>query len=97
MSMREVIESEKHVLTPAEQKHPWMAPKWNYKLTGRLRLSIDNLPYSSGPVRGPWADGRIQIVENCLGDSAAATGKEGPSSLQETTAPSRGQFCHPLA
>jgi hypothetical protein len=68
MSLREVIDSEKHVLTPAEQKHPWMAPKWDYKLTGKLRLSIDNLPYSSGPMRGTWADGRIQIVENCLGD-----------------------------
>lgn len=68
ISMREAIDSEKHVLTPAEQKHPWMAPKWDYKLTGRLRLSIDNLPYFSGPVRGTWADGRIQLVENCLGD-----------------------------
>jgi hypothetical protein len=68
ISMREAIDSEKHVLTPAEQKHPWTAPKWEYKLTGRLRLSIDNLPYSSGPVRGTWADGRIQLVENCLGD-----------------------------
>lgn len=68
ISMREGIDSEKHVLTPAEQKHPWMAPKWDYKITGRLRLSIDNLPYSRGPIRGTWADGRIQIVENCLGD-----------------------------
>jgi hypothetical protein len=68
ISVREAIDSEKHVLTPAEQKHPWMAPKWDYKLTARLRLSIDNLPYSSGPVRGTWADGRIQLVENCLGD-----------------------------
>ena len=68
ISMREVLDSEKHVLTPAEQKHPWMAPKWNYKPTGKLRLSIDNLPYFSGPVRGTWADGRIQLVENCLGD-----------------------------
>jgi len=68
ISMREAIDSDKHVLTPAEQKHPWMAPKWDYKLTGRLRLSIDNLPYSSGQVRGSWADGRIQLVENCLGD-----------------------------
>jgi predicted ribosome quality control (RQC) complex YloA/Tae2 family protein len=66
--MREVIDSEKHALTPAEQKHPWLAPKWVYKVTGRLRLSIDNLPYSSGPMRGTWADGRIQLVENCLGD-----------------------------
>ena len=68
ISMREVIDSEKHVLTPAEQKHPWMAPKWDYKLTGRLRFSIDNLPYASGPMRGSWADGRVQILENCLGD-----------------------------
>jgi hypothetical protein len=67
ISLREAIDSVKHVLTPAEQKHPWMAPKWDYKLTGRLRLSIDNLPYSSWPVRGTWADGRIQLVENCLG------------------------------
>ncbi len=68
ISMREIIDSIKHVLTPAEQKHPWMAPKWDRKLTGRLRLSIDNLPYASGPVRGTWADGRIQLIENCLGD-----------------------------
>ena len=33
ISMREVLDSEKHVLTAAEQKHPWMAPKW---ITSRL-------------------------------------------------------------
>jgi hypothetical protein len=42
-----------------------VGPGW---LTGRLRLSIDNLPYSSGPVRGTWSDGKIQRVEDCLGD-----------------------------
>jgi hypothetical protein len=68
ISLREDLDSEKHALTPAEQKHPWIAPKWDYKLTGRLRLSIDNLPYASGPVRGSWADGKVQILENCLGD-----------------------------
>jgi hypothetical protein len=67
VSMQEVLDSERHVLTPAEEKHPWMAPKWDYKLTGRLRLSIDSVPYSSH-VRATWADGRIQIVENCIGD-----------------------------
>ena len=45
-----------------------MAPKWDYKRTGRLRLSIDNLPYASGPLRGSWADGKVQILENCVGD-----------------------------
>jgi hypothetical protein len=65
--MQETVDSESHKLTPAEQKQPWMAPKWDYKPTGRLRLSIDNLPYSSH-VRATWADGKIQILENCIGD-----------------------------
>lgn len=67
VSMQEVLDSESHKLTPAEQKHPWMAPKWDYKPTGRIRLSIDNLPYASH-VRATWADGKVQIVENCIGD-----------------------------
>lgn len=67
VSMQEILDSERHVLTPVEEEHPWRAPKWDYKLTGRLRLSIDSLPYSSH-VRATWADGKIQIVENCLGD-----------------------------
>ncbi len=68
VSIREVLDSQPHVLTPAEQEHPWMAPKWDYKLTGRLRLSIDNPPHSSDRLRATWADGRVQIVENCIGD-----------------------------
>jgi hypothetical protein len=67
LSMQEVIDSEPHVPTPAEEKHSWRAPKWDYTLSGRLRLSIDTVPYSSH-VRATWADGRVQIVENCLGD-----------------------------
>jgi hypothetical protein len=72
LSLHEILDSERHVLTPAEQKHPWGAPKWDYKLTGRLRLSIENLPYASGPLRSSWADAKIQILENCLGDSIIA-------------------------
>jgi hypothetical protein len=45
-----------------------MAPKWDYKLSGKLRLSIDNLPCASGSLRSGWADGKVQILENCLGD-----------------------------
>jgi hypothetical protein len=68
LSLHEILDSERHGLTPAEQKHPSTAPEWDYKLSGRLRLSIDNLPYGSGPLRSSWADGRVQILENCLGD-----------------------------
>jgi hypothetical protein len=63
----EITESLRHVLTAAEQKHPWMAPKSDYKLTGKLRFRVDNLPYSAG-VRGAWADGKCQRLEKCIGD-----------------------------
>ncbi|MFY9910225.1 MAG: hypothetical protein WAK56_10300 [Candidatus Sulfotelmatobacter sp.] len=71
-SLNEAVDGVRHALTPAEQKHPWSAPKWDYTLTGRLRLSINNLPYASGPIRCSWADGRVQILENCLGDFVVA-------------------------
>ena len=66
-SLHEVIDSVRHVLTQAEQKHTSSAPQWDYKLSGRLRLSIDNLPWASGPLRSSWADGKVQMLENCLG------------------------------
>jgi hypothetical protein len=63
----EITESLRHVLTPEEQKHHWMAPKWDYKLTGKLQFRLNNLPYSAG-VRGTWSDGKCQRLENCIGD-----------------------------
>src|SRR3984957_7404728 len=63
----EITESVRHVLTPNEQKHPWMAPKWDYKLTGKLQFRVDNLPYSAG-IRGTWSDGKCQRLEKCIGD-----------------------------
>jgi hypothetical protein len=63
----EITESLRHILAPAEQKHPWMAPKWDYKLTGKLQFRIDNLPYSAG-VRGTWSDGKCQRLEKCIGE-----------------------------
>jgi hypothetical protein len=64
----EVTNSVPHVLTPAEQKHTWTAPKWDYQLTGKLKLRIDNLPYGMGPIRSIWSDGKRQQLENCIGD-----------------------------
>jgi hypothetical protein len=84
----EITESLQHVLTPAEQKHPWRAPKWDYKLTGRLRFRMDNLPYSAG-VRGTWSDGKCQRLEKCIGDFivglriAAAALKKNRQEIEE--------------
>ena len=67
-SVSEVTDSLPHVLTSAEKSRPWSAPKYDYKLTGRLQLQIDNLPLYMGPIRRTWADGKYQRVENCIGD-----------------------------
>ncbi len=67
-SLSEVTDSLAHVLTPAEAKHPWSAPKHDYKLTGRLQLQISNLPAFMGPIRRTWADGKQQRIEGCIGD-----------------------------
>jgi hypothetical protein len=49
-------------------KHPWSAPKHDYKLTGRLQLQITNMPLLMGPIRRTWADGKQQRIEDCIGD-----------------------------
>lgn len=67
-SLSELTDSAPHVLTPGEVNHPWSAPKYDYKLTGRLQLRIANLPPYMGPIRRTWADGKQQRLEHCLGD-----------------------------
>ncbi len=67
-SLSEVTDSVPHVSTPSEVKHSWMAPKHDYKLTGRLQLQLDNLPSYMGPIRRTWSDGKQQRIENCIGD-----------------------------
>ena len=67
-SLSELTDSAPHVLTPSEAKHPWSAPKHDYKLTGRLQLQIQNVPLLMGPIRRTWADGKQQRIEDCIGD-----------------------------
>ena len=67
-SLSEVTDNTPHVPTPAEAKHPWSAPKYDYKLTGALQLQIANLPPFMGPIRRTWSDGKQQRIEDCLGD-----------------------------
>ena len=67
-SLSELTDSAPHVLTPSEAKHSWSAPKYDYKLTGRLQLQIANLPLYMGPIRRTWADGKQQRIEDCVGE-----------------------------
>jgi len=66
--LSEVTDCAPHVLTPAEAKHPWSSPKYDYKPTGKLQLQIANAPPYMGPIRKTRADGKQQRIENCLGD-----------------------------
>lgn len=67
-SLRELIKRVPHVLTRTEKHDPHWARRWYYELTGRLCLSIDNLPNASQSIRASWTDAKTQTLENCLGD-----------------------------
>jgi len=63
----EMTDAKAHEVTKEEQKHPWMAPKWDYEATGKLRIEITNLPYFDYNVRHSWGDAKHQRLEDCLG------------------------------
>ena len=63
----EMTDAKAHEVTKEEQKHPWMAPKWDYEATGTLRIEITNLPYFDYNVRHSWGDAKHQRLEDCLG------------------------------
>jgi len=67
-SLLELVMRVPHVLTRTEKHDPHWARRWDYELTGRLCLSIDNLPNASKSKRASWTDTKIQTLENCLGD-----------------------------
>jgi hypothetical protein len=63
--------------TPTEQelaqkkkRGQWVwPPKWDYRSTGNLRLSIEGAPQG---IRHSWGDGAVQRVEDCLGKFIAS-------------------------
>jgi hypothetical protein len=62
----EIFNAKPHVLTRAEEKKPHhLAPRWDYQLTGTLRLVVGNIPYASEG-RKTWSNGRYQRLENSL-------------------------------
>ncbi|MCP3669456.1 MAG: hypothetical protein GY814_03265 [Gammaproteobacteria bacterium] len=65
----EKIKSVDHVLTPKEKTEyggyiGW-TPRFDHVPTGNLTLKIRNAIYLG--IRQSWSDGKIQIIENCLG------------------------------
>lgn len=71
--LSEIIEHKTHVLTKQEAERRKnnlydYSPKWDYVGTGRLRLSIESVPYGVKTIRKSWSDGRTQQLESCLGD-----------------------------
>jgi hypothetical protein len=69
LTISEKIDAVAHTLTEQEiarqKRGQWIyPPKWDYLLTGNLRLSIEGAPQR---VRHSWGDGAKQRVENCIG------------------------------
>jgi hypothetical protein len=70
----EKIEAVPHTLTEREaarqKRGEWIyPPKWDYRSTGNLRVSIEGSPQG---IRHSWSDGKEQRLENCLGKFISA-------------------------
>jgi len=70
----EKIDAVPHTLTQQElaqkKRGQWVwPPKWDYRSTGNLRLSIEGAPQG---IRHSWGDGAVQRVEDCLGKFIAS-------------------------
>jgi hypothetical protein len=70
-SKSEFVQRVPHSLTAEEEAKKKKGlyvypPQWDYKPTGQLKISINELPYDS-KIRHTWSDGSNQRVENCLG------------------------------
>lgn len=74
LAVSEKIDAVPHSLTEQElarqKRGQWIyPPKWDYRSTGRLRLSIEGSPQG---IRHSWGDGAEQRVENCIGKFIAS-------------------------
>ena len=72
-AISETIEQKTHTPTTEElarqKQRSWETPpKWDFVATGRLCISLEDLPYGLKTLRKSWADGKYQRLENCLGD-----------------------------
>jgi hypothetical protein len=72
-AVSETIEQRTHTPTKEElarqNQSSWnRPPKWDFVATGRLCVSLEDLPYGLKTLRKSWADGKYQRLEDCLGD-----------------------------
>ena len=56
----------RHVLTEAEHRHPYQAPRWDYAPTGKLRIQLKE--WTSERLRKRWADSAKRRLEDVLND-----------------------------
>jgi len=69
LAISEKVDAVPHTLTEQEvarqKRGQWIyPPKWDYRPTGNLRLSIEGAPQG---IRHSWGDGVEQRVEDCIG------------------------------
>jgi hypothetical protein len=64
--LEERVTRTRHVLTEAEQRHPYQAPRWDYAPTGKLRIQLNE--WTSEHLRKRWADSAKRGLEDVLND-----------------------------
>lgn len=64
--LEERVTRTQHVLTEAEHRHPYRAPRWDYAPTGKLRIQLKE--WTSKHLRKRWADSAKRRLEDVLND-----------------------------
>ncbi len=64
--LEERVTRTRHVLTEAEHRHPYRAPRWDYAPTGKLTIRLTE--WTSGHLRKRWADSAKRRLEDVLND-----------------------------
>lgn len=64
--LEESVTRTRHVLTEAEQRHPYRAPRWDYAPTGKLKIVLQE--WTREYLRKRWTDSSRRRLEDALND-----------------------------
>jgi hypothetical protein len=64
--LEEPVKRNRHVLTEAEQRHPYQAPRWDYAPTSKLKIEVQE--WTCEPRGKRWRDSSRRRLEDALND-----------------------------
>ena len=85
-SVTEIVERKQHNPTSEEiaqkkHRHWWNSPRWDYVLTGRLKIEIGSMEFYN--IHNSWTDGKRRKLETCVGEIIIACETSAPAIKRE--------------